>query len=99
MQIEEPRSGAGADGGSDLNHDRQDHRPAAVGVGDPLAEGAADELLQLVGLDDRSSIVGGYLRNGCPGTDRGRRSRRTTRRTLRTGSGRVNSLSVGSSQA
>src|SRR5690606_14980553 len=32
-----------------------------------------------------------YSRKGCPGTDRSRRSRRTTRRTLRITSGRVNS--------
>jgi hypothetical protein len=46
-----------------------------------------------------SSFVGWYLRNGCPGTDRGRRSRRTTRRTLRTGVGSVNPGPAGPSEA
>jgi hypothetical protein len=37
-------------------------------------------------------MFGEYLRSGCPGTDRSRRSRRTTRRTLRIGLGCVNSV-------
>lgn len=35
--------------------------------------------------------VAGYVRNGCPGTNRSRHSRRTTRRTLRRGERRVKS--------
>ena len=52
MQIEGPRSGSVRAEASDLDDHREDHRAAAVGVGDPLADRAADELLDLVGLDD-----------------------------------------------
>src|SRR2546421_2106059 len=41
-----------SDGSSDLNHHGEDHRPAAVRVGDPLAYDPADELLNLVRFGD-----------------------------------------------
>ncbi len=52
MQIEGLRSGYSDVRPSDLDDDGEDHRPAAVGVGHPLAHLTADQLLQLVGLGD-----------------------------------------------
>ena len=43
----------------DLDHERDDHRPPAVGVADPLADGAADELLELAAVAD--AVGGGPL--------------------------------------
>ena len=37
---------------SDLDDERDDHRPAAVGVAHPPADGAADDLLELAGVGD-----------------------------------------------
>src|SRR5689334_2055507 len=42
----------GGRGGSDLDDQGDDHGPAAVGVAHPLADRAADQLLQLAGVPD-----------------------------------------------
>src|ERR1700759_3313740 len=55
-----PRHCAGARraAGSDLDHPRDDHGPAAVVVADPAAHGPADHLLDLIGVGD---ALGGRL--------------------------------------